>query len=101
MIKHIVFFRLADNAEGKSREQNALLIKEKLENLKNLVPEIKMIEVGVNCPNAPKTDYDIALYTEFNSFDDLDVYQEHPEHKKVAAYIGKVKTSRASVDYEV
>ncbi len=101
MIKHIVFFRLADNAEGKSKEENAILIKEKLENLKNLVPEIKMIEVGLNCPNAPKTDYDIALYTEFDSFDDLDAYQEHPEHKKVAAYIGKVKTSRAAVDYEV
>ncbi|MDD5183928.1 MAG: Dabb family protein [Paludibacter sp.] len=101
MIKHIVFFRLAENAEGKSREENAELIKSELENLKNLVPEIKMIEVGINCPNAPKTDYDIALYTEFDSFDDLDTYQEHPEHKKVAAYIGKVKTSRAAVDYEV
>lgn len=101
MIKHIVFFRLADNAEGKSREENAVLIKKELENLRNLVPEIKMIEVGINCPNAPKTDYDIALYTEFDSFDDLDAYQEHPEHKKVAAYIGKVKTSRAAVDYEV
>jgi len=33
--------------------------------------------------------------------DDLNSYQVHPEHKKVAAYIGKVKTSRAAVDYEV
>ena len=31
---------------------------------------------------------------------DLDTYQVHPEHKRVAAYIGKVRTARAAVDYE-
>jgi len=101
MIKHIVFFGLADAAEGKSKEENAQIIKAELENLKNFIPEILLIEVGINCPNAPKTNYDIALYTEFESFKTLDIYQEHPEHKRVAAYIGKVRTSRAAVDYEL
>ena len=101
MIKHIVFFGLADNAEGKSKAENAQIIKKELENLKNLIPEIKKIEVGINYPNAPKTNYDIALYSEFDNFDAIDIYQEHPEHKKVAAYIGKVRISRAAVDYEV
>jgi hypothetical protein len=31
---------------------------------------------------------------------ELETYQEHPEHKRVAAYIGKVRTDRACVDYE-
>jgi hypothetical protein len=101
MIKHIVFFGLADNAEGKTKAENALIIKSALENLIHLIPEIKKIEVGINYPNAPKTNYDIALYTEFDNFESVDIYQEHPEHKKVAAYIGKVRTSRAAVDYEV
>jgi len=101
MIKHIVFFGLAENAEGKTRAENASLIKSELENLIHLIPELKKIEVGINCPNAAKTNYDIALYSEFDSMEDLDIYQEHPEHKKVGAYIGKVKTSRAAVDYEV
>jgi len=100
MIKHIVFFQLAESAEGKSKVENAEYIKSSLENLKNFIPEILKIEVGINVPNAPKTDYDIALYSEFESFDTLDIYQEHPEHKQVAAYIGKVRTSRAAVDYE-
>ena len=39
--------------------------------------------------------------SEFDTFEDIDIYQEHPEHKKVAAYIGKVRISRAAVDYEV
>jgi hypothetical protein len=101
MIKHIVFFGLADNAEGKSKAENAGIIKSELENLKHLIPQIKKIEVGINYPNAPKTNYDIALYSEFDTFEDIDIYQEHPEHKKVAAYIGKVRISRAAVDYEV
>jgi hypothetical protein len=101
MIKHIVFFGLADNAEGKSKAENAVIIKSELENLKHLIPQIKKIEVGINYPNAPKTNYDIALYSEFDTFEDIDIYQEHPEHKKVAAYIGKVRISRAAVDYEV
>jgi hypothetical protein len=101
MIKHIVFFCLADNAEGKSKIENAEIIKFELENLINFIPEIKKIEVGINAPNAPKTNFDIALYSEFDSFETLDIYQEHPEHKRVAAFIGKVRTSRAAVDYKV
>ncbi len=101
MIKHIVFFGLADNAEGKTKVDNAAFIKSELENLKNLIPEIISIEVGINHPDAPAGNFDLALYTEFKNLDDLNSYQVHPEHKKVAAYIGKVKTSRAAVDYEV
>ena len=100
MIKHIVFFGLAENAEGKTKAENAEIIKFELENLVHFIPEIKKIEVGINAPNAPKTNFDIALYTEFESLRTLDIYQEHPEHKRVSAYIGKVKTSRAAVDYE-
>ena len=98
MIKHIVFFSIADLAEGKTKLENAQLIKTELENLKNLIPEIIKIEVGINHPNADSGNYDIALYTEFASFADLDIYQQHPDHKKVAGYIGKVKTARACVD---
>jgi hypothetical protein len=101
MIKHIVFFGLADAAEGKSKAENALIIKSELENLIHLIPQIKKIEVGINLPNAPKTNYDIALYSEFETMEDVDIYQEHPEHKRVAGYIGKVRTTRAAVDYEV
>lgn len=101
MIKHIVFFGIADEAEGKSKKENLLYIKNELEALIQLIPELKKIEVGINHPDAPAGNFDLALYTEFENMKDLDVYQLHPEHKRVAAYIGKVKTSRACVDYEV
>ena len=71
-----------------------------MENLKNIIPELKKIEVGINHPDAPQDNYDIVLYCEFDSLKDLDIYQNHPEHKRVAGYIGKVRTSRVAVDYE-
>lgn len=101
MIKHIVFFGIADEAEGKSKADNLKFIKKELEALIHLIPELKKIEVGINHPEAPESNFDLALYTEFESMKELDIYQVHPEHKRVAAYIGKVKTSRACVDYEI
>jgi hypothetical protein len=101
MVKHIVFFQLADSAEGKTKLQLAQIIKRDLENLIHHIPEIIKIEVGINIPNAPKTDYDIALYSEFENMAAVDTYQENAEHLKVASFIGKVRTARAAVDYEV
>lgn len=100
MIKHVVFFRLADEAEGKTKMENALLIKQGLLSLLDKVPVLKSEKVGINIPNAVKTDYDICLECEFATWDDLNTYQQHPEHLKVAAYITKCRTARAAVDYE-
>lgn len=100
MIKHIVFFDLAENAEGKNRAENARIIKEELEKLSGRIAGLRRIEVGINASEAPQDNYHLALYCEFDSFDDLNAYQVHPEHQRVAAYIAKVKTARACVDYQ-
>ncbi len=62
--------------------------------------EVESEKVGINIPNATKTDYDICLECEFDTWADVDTYQNHPEHLKVAAYIAKCRTARAAVDYE-
>ncbi len=100
MIKHIVFFHLLEEAEGKTKAENAQIIKEGLEGLIHLVPCLKSAEVGVNIPNAANTNYDIALVCTFDTWEDLNTYATHPEHVKVASYIGKCKDDRAAVDYE-
>jgi hypothetical protein len=71
-----------------------------LENLINEIPQIKKIEVGINHPDAPAGNYDLALYSEFETMDDLDIYQKHPAHQQAAAYVKKVVTARVCVDYE-
>ncbi len=101
MIKHIVFFNLTEQGEGKSKAENAIYIKTELENLKNLIPQIKHIEVGMNHQDADQKNYDMALYSEFDTIEDVKSYQLHPEHKRVAAYIAKVRVLRAAIDYEI
>ena len=99
MVKHIVMWKLKDFAEGKSRGENIKYIKGELEKLKDSIKEIKFLEVGENV-NADKS-YDAVLYSEFDSLEDLEIYQNHPDHKKVAEYVGKVRESRVVGDYVI
>lgn len=101
MIRHLVFFKLAEEAEGNAKAANILIIKEKLESLKEVVPVIRKIEVFSNHPLASPENYDIVLESEFDSLEDLKIYTEHPEHLKVGKFIAKVRTGRAAIDYEV
>ncbi|KRU28380.1 stress responsive A/B barrel domain-containing protein [Clostridium sporogenes] len=52
MIKHIVMWKLKEFAEGKSKLENANIIKINLEDLKHRIDEVKLIEVGVNINNS-------------------------------------------------
>ena len=100
MIKHLVLFKLADEAEENTKEKNALLIKEKLEALKNVIPVIRKIEVLINHTDASPDNYDVILDSEFDSLEDVKIYAVHPEHVKVGEFISKVRTARAAIDYE-
>ena len=100
MIKHIVLFKLADEAEGNSKTENAAVIKQRLEALKNSIPEILKMEVSINHTDAPAGNYDIMLDSEFKNLNDLRAYISHPDHQRVGEFIGKVRTARAAIDYE-
>ena len=89
-----------DFAEGADKQGNALKIKSQLEALKQKIKEIRSIEVGINT-NDSQDAYDIVLYSEFNSIEDLKAYQEHPAHVKVGDFVNKVRLERKVVDYEV
>ncbi|WP_294067051.1 Dabb family protein [Proteiniphilum sp. UBA1028] len=99
MIKHLVLFKLADQAEGKTKAENALIIKERLEALRQVIPEIKKMEVSVNHVDAAGDNYDVVLDSEFESLADLKIYAEHPAHLQVGAFVAKVRTARAAIDY--
>lgn len=100
MLKHIVMWKLKDHAEGKTRDENAIIMKGMLEALKDKTPEIQFLEVGINV-NPTDAAYDVVLYSEFMDEAALSVYQGHPEHLKVAEFVAKVREERAVVDYLV
>lgn len=100
MIKHIVFWKLKDHANGKTKDENALLIREKLEALNGRISGLIRLEVGIDFSGTDSSS-DVVLYSEFSTREDLDNYQDHPEHKAVMPFIMEVRSERRVVDYEV
>lgn len=100
MIKHIVFWTFKDFAEGKSKQENLKEAKAILEGLAGKIKEVRHLEVGINFNPNPHT-WDQALYSEFETKQDLLTYANHPEHLKVVEHLAKVRDQRAVVDYEV
>jgi hypothetical protein len=100
MIKHVVMWKLSDFAENKPKQKNAIEVQRVLNDLTGKITEIKKYEVGINESTSDNA-YDVVLYSEFNSWDDLKKYKEHPEHVKAADFLAKVKFETAVVDYEV
>ena len=100
MIKHIVFWKLKEHAEGADRATNALKLKALLDGCSAIVPGILAFEVAVAQPGMEAT-YDIVLYSEFDSRESLDAYQNHPDLVKIKPFFGAVRESRQCMDYEM
>jgi Stress responsive A/B Barrel Domain len=100
MIKHIVFWRLKNREDAKSRDENARAIKERIEGLRGKIPGLLHIEAGIDF-NASETACDVVLYSEFESRAALDGYQIHPAHLEMAKFIGDRRSERRIADYEI
>ncbi len=100
MVKHIVFWKLKEEANGNNKSRNAQGIKEQLEALKDKIPGLLHIEVGLDFLHSPES-ADVVLYSEFESREALEVYAAHPLHKAIMPYIAEARSERRVVDYEV
>jgi hypothetical protein len=99
MIKHIVFFRLKDQAHGNTKAVNAQLFKQKLEALRGIVPGLLTLEVGIDV-SGTEMSADVALYSEFASKEALEAYIVHPAHQAVLPFLAEARTERRLCDYE-
>ena len=99
MLKHIVMWKFKDFAEGKSKVENAKWMKENLESLIGVIPEIKSLSVGINIEDSDKMAYDAVLISTFENKEALEAYKINPLHKEISAYCKKVRECRTVVDY--
>jgi quinol monooxygenase YgiN len=93
MVKHIVMWKLRDKAD-------AVEIKERLEALSGKIPGLLNIEVGIDFLESEQS-ADVVLYSELESREALDAYQNHAEHMAVVPLVKAAAVSRTVVDYEV
>ena len=99
MIKHIVLWKLKAT-EPEAKAAAARELKEALDGLKAKIPQVRLLEVGVNF-NPADTASDVSLYTAFDTQADLDLYQKHPDHLKVVEVVKRLTAERRVSDYEI
>ena len=100
MIEHVVMWKFADTAEGKTREENMQIVRDRLMALPAVIPEIKFMQIGTDVSRTEMS-YDMMLVTRFESLDALHTYKVHPAHVEVASYVAKVKVARVVLDCEI
>lgn len=100
MLKHIVMWKLKDQAEGADRAANAIEMKRRLDECASIVPGILKFEVVIAQPGF-ETTYDMVLYSEFTDKAALDAYIQHPTHQALLPFVGAVREGRQCMDYEV
>ena len=96
MVKHIVFFKLQGDSDNKN--DGIQTLKDKLDKLKNKIPQIINLETGINISTRSSA-YDLALVTEFKNEGDLEIYRNHPEHQDIITYIREAKIVSVVTDY--
>jgi alanine racemase len=100
VIRHIVMWKLKEQAEGASRAENALKLKEKLEACRDIVPGILHMEVGITREGLDSTHH-VVLISDFENKAALDAYQVHPTHLALKSFVSAVREARECVDFEV
>lgn len=99
MVKHIVLFKLKDEVSTEKKAAVMHQFKEAIEALPAKISVIRKIEVGLNMN--PGETWNIALYSEFDSLEDVKYYATHPDHVAAGKILAETKESRACVDYEL
>lgn len=91
MIAHIVFLKLKDKSAAGD-------IKTALETLPGKIEQIKKYEVGIDEIDSPRS-FHMSLYSQFDSYDDLKIYNEHPDHVEIPGIIREHTETVHVVDY--
>lgn len=99
MVKHIVLFKLKDEIPAEEKQAVMIGFKEAIEALPAKISVIRKVEVGLNMN--PGESWNIALYSEFDTLEDVKFYATHPDHVAAGKIIAEAKESRACVDYEL
>lgn len=96
MIVHIVLFKLKEPTAETVAEAVSLL-----RSMEGKVPMLRRLEVGADVIRSERS-YDIALYTHFDTLEDLAAYQADPYHGgTVAPRMRSISSAVAAADYEL
>ncbi len=98
MVKHVVMFKFRGDIDVATRDEVAQSFKSAIEALPAKIDFIRHVEVGRNVNSDEQ--FDVALYSEFDTLADVKAYAVHPDHLAASGLIKPYVEARACVDYE-
>jgi Stress responsive A/B Barrel Domain len=99
MIRHIVAWKLtAEDADGKAAAFDELA--QGFGPLPALIPQIRTLHLGCDLGETP-SNWDVVLTMDFDTTEDLQRYQEHPDHQPVRTIVRRLTGDRMAVDFEL
>jgi hypothetical protein len=99
MYKHIVLWKLKEQADGKSKPELAIEVKRRLDELPGLIPEIVSYETAINIGDYGASFFDVSVISVFENKDTFWAYTKYTTHDAVVAYIQSVTVAEEIVDY--
>lgn len=96
MLKHIVLLKFTSDTPDDHIET----FRTKMKALLTVMPEMKSLEFGVDTVKGNYS-WHVAMTMTFESVDDLQYYQKHPDHQAIAEANKHYLVDIASVDYFV
>lgn len=103
MVRHLVFWTLKPEADGRSAAENGELFKTRAAALLGRVPGLLAMEVSTSVASSVDMPdrVDVVLMSTHESVQAYNVYAGHPEHLPLKAWAGTVTTARRVIDYEI
>jgi len=98
MVRHIVQFKFKPEAQGRDKAENVRLTRAMLDALPAKIPEILRSETHICAEGADPENADLLLISDFESFEALESYLVHPDHKAVGALMRPLRESRSGID---
>lgn len=99
MIRHIVAWKLtAEDADGKAAAFDELA--QGFGPLPALIPQIRTLHLGRDLGET-SSNWDVVLTIDFDTTEDLQGYQEHPDHQPVRTIVRRLTADRMAVDFEL
>ncbi|MEG2005232.1 MAG: Dabb family protein [Bilophila sp.] len=100
MVRHIVWWMLKPEAEGRTALENAQLIKQRAESLLSMVPSLKSVEVSFTFLPSTLAPVQIILSSTHDDAAGLKAYAEHPAHVAMGKELVSLVTEhRQAIDY--
>ena len=100
MIRHVVLWRLADEPRRDASLVDMARLHLSVATMQAQVPGLLRADIArVKAEVADAVD--LAFYCEFESWEALHDYEDHPLHLEFRRLIGPLRTERRVADYEV